>query len=1027
MKPSEYEAIGKIFLQVRKADSGQRERELDRLTAGREQLRPEVEALLRMDAVETQAFDAPLFSELQQRSDEAHALASVPSQIGKYRVTGFVAEGGMGTVFEAEQEQPQRTVALKVLRAGTHSLERNRRFETEVQVLGRLQHPGIARIYDAGSFEHHGERKPYLVMELVRGGSLSQVIEDDQLNTAERVRLLVSICEAIQHAHQRGVIHRDLKPSNVLVDDAGNIKIVDFGIARAGDLDLPTAVSLTRCDSIVGTLEYMSPEQASCRHDAIDARTDVYALGVLAHELLTGERPLVLRGLPIHEAVRKICEDEPTVSGVLRSLHTDLATIIRKALHKDAVQRYASASQLAADLERYLRHEPITARPLSPWYLLRTFTRRHRALVASVVLGFATLTIGLSYGLYQQIQRTEEVRESNEAYKRALQEAEAVAGLMVSLVSSGEENPQGLNPSLKEALDRAAAAALAETDVPPLVEGRLCLYLGMAYLQFRDLQRSRDFLDRAVELYDGALGAAAPRSIRARYQLARWQVAAGEFENAEAELEQLLEHVSEDRVRLRMSATLGDLYAKTSRFDEAQGLLRRTLSAQQKLFGHEDVDALVTMVMLSEVHVQKRVNTDAARQLLEKVLVRRQAMHGQDSSSALAAEHRIARWCLACGDYETAAQSFESLIPRADETFGRTSTFTAELRRGLGKALYRSRRFTDAERIQAEGLECYERLHGPQHVLTLRMKLERACSLVGGGRRDEAREEFDGLAEWLRRSSSDSPRVQVSLAADLGVAYARLFRNNELAEEFLELAASVRVPRLGKRHPLTLELMQNLGTVRFRRGRYQDAKSMIRETLALRSELLGEDHKDTQRTLGSLAHITYSRRDFDVSEECYKRLAEHSERQNGARHARTLGQRASYAIVLRAQSKLAASRREMEDVVEIASKVLEESHSGLALYHVNLADSLQALGETDAALALLRKSEGRLEPARVGRYYRVLGYCLRDKGDLEGAARALEAALPKQRGWELELAREALGDVRDSLPKNLTTESNGAG
>ena len=359
-------------------------------------------------------------------ASDGPALDELPPEIDtrgltRYRIGRLIGSGGMGVVYEAEQRSPRRQVALKVVRPGFSSEQLLRRFELEAEVLGRLDHPGIARIHEAGTFGAGADRRPFFAMELVRGVSLLRYVEERELGRDRRLEVFCKICEAVEHAHQKGVIHRDLKPANILVSEAGEPVILDFGVARVTDVEARQETLQTRAGQIVGTLAYMSPEQVAGDAAAVDVRSDVYALGVLYYELLGGARPYELSGLPLTEAVRIVREAEPRPLGALDpALRGDLETIARKALEKAPARRYGSAGQLAADVRRYLNREPIAARPPSAVYQLVRFSQRHRALVGGAAAVLVTLVAGLvaSLVLKAQSDRNAELawRERNNVF-----------------------------------------------------------------------------------------------------------------------------------------------------------------------------------------------------------------------------------------------------------------------------------------------------------------------------------------------------------------------------------------------------------------------------------------------------------------------------------------------------------------------------------------------------------------------------------------------------------------------------------
>lgn len=437
MEQVRFQQVMKVFEAVCQAAAEQRAGVLAAHCGTDADLRAAVEALLAEDAAG--GLEAGAGADLLAREVAADAppaggvIPLAPPKgllAGHYRIIGVLGEGGMGTVYEAEQARPRRRVALKALRPGQASSQAARRFEHEAHILGRLHHPGIAQIYEAGAPDAEHADQMYFVMELVRGAPLTTYARDRHLDIPHRLELIARVCDAVHHAHQRGVIHRDLKPTNILVvedepsttaEDASaggtrifgrdfhaQPKVLDFGVARAQSSDDNVTTMHTLSGQIVGTLAYMSPEQVRGDPDDVDTRTDIYAIGVLLYELLGGRVPHDISRLTIPEAARVICDVEPPLLGTLsHACRGEIETIVARAMHKNPERRYGSAAALASDLRRYLAGEPIEAKRDSALYLLRKHLRRYRYAVATVALFMVMLA---AFGVYAAEQATENLR-----------------------------------------------------------------------------------------------------------------------------------------------------------------------------------------------------------------------------------------------------------------------------------------------------------------------------------------------------------------------------------------------------------------------------------------------------------------------------------------------------------------------------------------------------------------------------------------------------------------------------------------
>jgi serine/threonine protein kinase len=364
--------------------------------------------------VDNEAETADSASSILQPADEL--LARTPTKIGHYHIKRVISVGGMGVVYEAIQDHPRRTVALKIVKQGVASRSALRRFAYETQILARLRHPGIAQVYEADMHDDGTGGTPYFAMEYIAGAKdIVEYAQAKELGTRGRLELFIKVCEAVHHGHQKGIIHRDLKPANILVDSSGQPKIIDFGVARATDSDLAMPTLQTDVGQLVGTVQYMSPEQIDADPHDIDTRSDVYALGMVLYQLVSGKLPYDVGGAAIYEATRIVRETQPVrLSTVDRALRGDVETIALHALAKDRDRRYQSAVELAHDIDRYLNHRPIQARPPSLTYAFKTFVRRNNLLAGAVAAIFASLVFGI-LGTSWQAHVANEQRQAAES------------------------------------------------------------------------------------------------------------------------------------------------------------------------------------------------------------------------------------------------------------------------------------------------------------------------------------------------------------------------------------------------------------------------------------------------------------------------------------------------------------------------------------------------------------------------------------------------------------------------------------
>lgn len=485
MTPEKFKRVDELFNEVRGMPSESRGRFLAHACGDDAELRREVESLLGFDDrpqtyLKTPAIKAGLHLTMGGVAPPPWLKVHTPERIGHYKVDRIIGEGGFGVVYLAEQESPRRTVALKVMKPHLSSPQMLRRFEYEAMVLARLQHPGIAQVFEAGTTPGPHGTQAYFAMEYVEGKPLDKFAKAADLSVEQRLELVARVCDAVQYAHQRGVIHRDLKPGNILVVDTGPRtevsstgprsslspgplvlrssvmpKILDFGVAKMVDAEVEYTTIRTSTGQFIGTLPYMSPEQVAGDTSEVDTRNDVYTLGVILYQLLAGELPFDFKSCPIPEAARRIRDDNPTRLGIVnRALRGEIEIIVSKAIEKDRRRRYQSAADLAADLRRYLRGEPIEARRDSTLYVLRKTLRRYWA--AAMAAAAFVLLLGW-FGLYATMQ-------SRSLRQIALSESIARNDALRSLGLANEQRTRA---------DLSAARLAAELSTSNIERGRL--------------------------------------------------------------------------------------------------------------------------------------------------------------------------------------------------------------------------------------------------------------------------------------------------------------------------------------------------------------------------------------------------------------------------------------------------------------------------------------------------------------------------------------------------------------------------
>ena len=774
-------------------------------------------------------------------SREPPASQTIPATIGRYRIIRLIGEGGMGAVYEAEQDQPRRRVALKMIRSGWASPELIRRFELEFQTLGRLHHAGIAQIYDAGSIETLFGPQPFFAMEMVDGRPLLEYAGERNLGLRERLALMIRICEAVEHAHQRGIIHRDLKPGNILVEESGQPKILDFGLARATDSDVEVTRQ-TDAGQILGTLPYMSPEQVLADPLALDTRSDVYALGVILYELLAGKLPYqISRNFP--EAVRIIRQVDPTpLSTVNRSYRGDVETIVAKALEKDKERRYGSAASLAADIRRYLEDRPIAAKPASTAYQLKKFARRNKALVAGVAAVFVVLVAGLAISSFEAVRARRAERRAQAEATTSKAVVDFLRNDMLSQASSTAQASMGVSPDpdikVRTALDRAAQNIEGKFKGEPEVEAAIRQTLGQTYFDLGLYPQSQSEMERSVELYSRTLGSDDPKTIEATLGLAESLFNRDKDSESAALYQKALEtsrRVLKPENPTTIRAMIG--LARSYRFipdnpgkhSEAESLATQALELSRRAFGPESPDTLLAMDELSAAYEISGRNSESLPLDLESYQISRRVL-GKEHPQTLRRAANLSMTYDELGRYsEGEAIDSESLeIQRHTVGPEHPDTLTTMYR--LTSVYLHTGDYATAETLARQALEIKLRNYGENDRRTLNSLYELAYAYRGEHKYAEA--EALGKRELEGRVRTQGPEHRETL-----IAMEQLTVTYMLEKKFAETVNlkrklyEVSLRLYGAQDSRTLDELGNLGIVYGYMKQYEKGKALQDEAL----------------------------------------------------------------------------------------------------------------------------------------------------------------------------------------------------
>ena len=838
---------------------------LDRVCNSDEELRAEVESLLVADEGLRSSFmqARPASEPVSATSDGSPNRLVSGLEAGhvfaeRFQIVRALGEGGMGQVWLAEQSAPvRRQVALKLIKAGMCDKAAVQRFQSERQSLAIMDHPAIAKVFDAGATP---QGQPYFVMEFVPGLPITEYCDRKKLKIEERLALFIQVCEGVQHAHQKAIIHRDLKPANILVvevDGKPVPRIIDFGLAKAITTEFAGETLLTQLGSLVGTPGYMSPEQADPSVPDIDTRTDVYSLGVVLYVLLTGSQPLDTKqwkNRPLDELLRKLREEEPPIPStkvnagrdtssanaeargtdpwqLVSMLRGDLDWITMKAIEKDRARRYGAPSELAADLRRYLNHEPVEARPATVGYRLRKYTRRHRVAVG-VAAGLLLLLAAFS--VLQAVQLRRIMRERDRA-TRERDRAARITDFMTGMFKiSDPSEARGNTITAREILDKSSKDMKTGLAKDPEVQSQMMSVMAQTYAGLGLYPRAYDLAKGALDSRLSLLGPNDPKTLESEGQVGVDLVYQGRYEDAEKMLRQAVDGErrvlgADDRLTLETMDRWAAVRGLQGHYDEQEKLEREVIELGTRKLGPENqqilrartnrVAALWNLARYAEAEQEDRQLVALDRRVL-----------GPDNPRTLLAMGNLALVLKSEGRFSEAEAQNRELLAGDQRVFGPEHPSTATTMENLSSLLIEEGHLPEAEKMSGEALAIRSHSLGLDHPTTLSSKMNLSIVLFKEGRLSEAEKlQREALATEIRVQGAEHPgslEMQTDLAQTLNAE-----RHYQAAEKLSRATYEAELRIHGPQHPNTLNALRELGKSLAYTHRYSEASKLFRDAI----------------------------------------------------------------------------------------------------------------------------------------------------------------------------------------------------